>query len=76
MNEQTAAEVIRRANSVTAQLDDMVRLILESGSEDEEFSLYRRRIGRVMGELHDEVLKPLFETFPHLIPPERVPPKR
>ena len=66
MNEKTAIQVLARSKQITADLDDMVRLVMESHLGEEEFNSFRRAVGRVMGELHDEVLTPLYERFPHL----------
>jgi len=75
MNETMASEVIRRANNITAELDDMVRLAMESGMDAEEFHQFRRTVGGVMGEIYLELLLPIFKNFPHLTPAELVPPK-
>ncbi len=74
MNEQLAAEVIRRSLSVTAELDDLVRLARDSRMEDEEYQHFRRTMGRAMGELYVELLLPLFKTYPHLAPDDLAPP--
>lgn len=74
MEEHTAVEVIRRAMNITADLDDLVRLAKEAGMEDAEFQVFRRTVGRAMGEIYVELLMPLFSQFPHLAPTELTPP--
>ncbi len=75
MDEETAAEVIRRAKQMNADLNDMVWLAMDAGVSEEDFNQFRRRVGRVMGEVYDELLRPLFDKFPHLTPPELIPPR-
>lgn len=70
MNEETAVEIIQRGQRLTAELDDIVRLAQQSGMDGEEFHQFRRTVGRIMGEVHLELLTPIYEAFPQLTPSE------
>lgn len=51
------------------ELDESVALVKESCS-DEEFSTYRKAIGKIMGELLIEVMNPLYKLHPEIKPPD------
>lgn len=76
MNEETAAEIVQRGERLFAELNDMVRLAQQSGMNGEEFHQFRRTVGRIMGELHLELLTPIYESFPHLTPSDLRPNSR
>ncbi len=60
---------------MTASLNDMVWFAMDARVSGDEFNQFRRRVGRVMGEVYCELLQPLFDQFLHLTPPELIPPK-
>jgi hypothetical protein len=45
---------------------------LQSQLSEEEFNVYRRATGRVMGAMFLEVMKPLYAAHPGLKPPELI----
>lgn len=51
------------------KLDKSVALVGDKCSS-EELQLYRRAVGRIMGEILLEVLNPLYKMHPSLRPPE------
>ena len=52
-----------------ARLDKSVALVRDECAPD-DFQMYRRAVGKVMGEILLEVLNPLYKTHPTLKPPE------
>ncbi len=52
----------------TARLDKSVALVQDECGP-EELKIYRRAVGKVMGELLLEVLNPLYAKHPSLKPP-------
>ncbi len=68
MNDDSARRIIQIADRVTADLNDMVSVGLQSGLGDEEYRRFRRIVGRIMGDVYLEILRPLYDSFPHLEP--------
>jgi hypothetical protein len=52
---------------ISARLNRSVSLVQETVSA-EEFALYRRAVGRIMGDILLEVLNPLYRDHPGLKP--------
>ena len=52
----------------SAKLDQTVALLREHCS-NEEFQMYRRGIGHVMGYMFTEIMTPIYEEHPDLKPP-------
>jgi hypothetical protein len=72
---RTAAAKI--VDLILRQAAEQDRLLAELQREcpEEEFRRYRQMIGRSMGSLLDDVMKPIFQTYPDLTPPQlREPP--
>jgi hypothetical protein len=68
-NKQTADDVEKSMRQCSALLDESVRKVMETCSE-EEFLHFRRVIGRIMGTIYLEVMQPIHQKFPDLEPPE------
>jgi negative regulator of replication initiation len=58
MNRVAAERVSATFQSVTAQIDDSIR-VMEKLISITEFSEYRRAAGRIMGEIFLEILQPI-----------------
>ena len=69
MDLQTAAKIEAIMRGICGQLDQSVRLVMDA-SDPNEFQEYRRKIGRVMGEIFLEVRQPIYDEYPELIPAE------
>lgn len=65
--EAVAAQVSEMMLELGARLDESVRVVRETCSE-EEFTAYRKSVGRIMGEILLGVLNPLYEEHPMLRP--------
>jgi hypothetical protein len=52
-----------------AKLDESVRLVMQSCSE-EEFQSYRAAIAQIMGTMLIDVMQPIYREHPELKPPE------
>ena len=50
-------------------LDDSVRRVMETCSED-EFKTYRRVIGGIMADIYLNVMQPIHQKYPDLEPEE------
>ncbi len=73
MDEETAGQVIQIADHLTAELNELVRLVRDSGLVGPEYQRFRRVVGGLMGEIYLELLKPIYDTFPHLTPSSLIP---
>jgi|HubBroStandDraft_5_1064220.scaffolds.fasta_scaffold2847277_1 hypothetical protein len=63
-----AKQISELMQDCTAQLDGSVALVRDKCSA-EELHIYRRAVGKVMGEILLEVLNPLYAKHPTLRPP-------
>lgn len=64
-----AKQLLHELFAVSGRLDQSVAVVRDGCSEP-ELVAYRRAIGQVMGEMWDQVLKPLLSLHPTLAPPE------
>lgn len=69
MNQKVAAEFLREMHAVRRQLNDSLFMIRRE-CPDEEFKFYRRAVGKLMGGLFLEVVTPIYNEHPSLIPPD------
>ena len=67
MNAETARKLTALAFTMTADLNEMVREIQESESDD-EFRRLRGAVARIAGAIFSEILEPTFTEYPELIP--------
>lgn len=67
-NASIAKQISELMQDCSARLDNSVALVKnECGAE--ELKIYRRAVGKVMGEILLEVLNPLYAKHPALKPP-------
>jgi hypothetical protein len=67
MTEVTAQQV----NALMLEFNERLHHSLweaKSGMSDEEFTRYRRAVGKILGEMLIEVMNPLYEEYPTLRP--------
>jgi hypothetical protein len=64
-----AKQLLGELFDVSGRLDQSVAVVRD-GCSEAELVAYRRAIGQVMGEMWDQVLKPLLTLHPALTPPE------
>jgi hypothetical protein len=57
---------------MSKELNDIL-LHLKDRLNDEEFDIYKIKIGRIMGDIFIECLMPLYEEHPELLPEELKP---
>lgn len=69
MKPETAVVVVKALLNASGQLDEAVRVVKDTESE-KTFVAFRAAIGRVMGSLYFEGLKPVFDEHPELQPKE------
>lgn len=69
MNKKEAEELSVLLMQVSGKLNQSVRFVMDKDTK-ENFYLYRRNAGKVMGELYLELLQPIWEEFPELKPVE------
>ena len=64
-------EIARAINALmieyTEKLNGSIAMVMKRCSE-EEFKLYRKSIGKIMGYMFWEVMRPLYEKHPELQP--------
>lgn len=68
-NEIAAGEINTMLLGLSERLNESIRMVQET-CDDEDFKIYRRAAGKVMGEILLEVLNPLYEDHPSLKPAE------
>ena len=66
-SEKVAAEISALMLRISAEVDESVRMVMNTCDQD-DFKSYRRAAGRVMGEILLEVLNPLYAVHPALKP--------
>jgi hypothetical protein len=67
MEKQLAAKVTRRLLRIGAELDQTLMIIKTKGSP-KDVRRFRPAIGKAMGELYAEIIEPILEEHPSLIP--------
>ena len=67
-NRDTAQRVLAELFDVSGQLDHSVAMVRDHCTEAELIA-YRRAIGNVLGEMWDEILRPVLAEHPDLTPP-------
>ena len=70
MNEDTARRVHDLLMQASGAINDSVAAVHDSGDPGEELMAYKRAAGRVLGAMFSELLTPLYNEHPVLIPPE------
>jgi hypothetical protein len=53
---------------IIAQLDLSVQVMVDAGDPSDELDRYKQIIGGVMGEIHIEILTPIYEQYDDLMP--------
>ena len=69
MKRDVAEQIVSIVHKVTREMDASILLIQRECSE-EEFIEYRRAAGRVMGYLFTDIVRPIFQEYPELMPEE------
>jgi hypothetical protein len=67
MDRATAERVLELLTEAGQRVNQAIGLAFESGDADSA-SRFRRVGGRVMGEIHLELVLPIFDRFPDLVP--------
>lgn len=67
-NIKSASDINVLMLELSDRLDESIRMVQETCGE-EDFKIYRRAAGKIMGEILLEVLNPLYEEHPSLKPP-------
>ena len=68
-NVKTAEYVSKLLLDVNGQLNESVAVV-ESGCSADEFTAYRRCIGRLINSIFEDILEPIYIKHPTLKPPE------
>ncbi len=74
MDSETARQVLDLAHGAGALLDRSIQKMMDNCPQ-EEFLEYRKAVGHIMGAIYFDILQPLYERYPDLVPPEMRPPK-
>ena len=67
-NKIAASEISALMIELNGKLNESIRMVLET-CDEEDFKIYRRAAGRVMGAILLEVINPLYDEHPSLKPP-------
>jgi hypothetical protein len=68
-NYSVAKELIEVLDDCSSKINETIRLVQEECT-DEEFQVYRKAAGFVMGYIYTDVVAPLYKEHPELEPPE------
>jgi ribosome recycling factor len=68
MDRATAEQVETIMREVRERLNDSLKIVMKNCEQD-EFHLYRRSIGKIMGEIFLEIQEPLYIKHPEITPP-------
>ena len=68
-NKDTAGEVEKMMRQCSETLNESIRRVMEMCT-DEEFKVYRRVIGEIMGAIYLDVMQPIHRRYPDLEPEE------
>ncbi|MEZ4310762.1 MAG: hypothetical protein R3F14_22190 [Polyangiaceae bacterium] len=69
MKHDVAKQVLAIAQRVTTEMDASISLV-QNECSDEEFAEYRKAAGRVMGYLFADIVRPILQEHPDLVPEE------
>ncbi len=69
MSRTAAAKLVDLMLKQASEQDRLLEELRDECSE-EEFKRYCRMIGGTMASLFEEVMKPIFEIYPDLVPPQ------
>jgi hypothetical protein len=67
MRRDAAERVLALMWDYSGRLDRLAQLVKDS-CPTEEFHKYRRPIGRIMGTMHYDIMRPIFFEYPDLEP--------
>jgi hypothetical protein len=67
MDKQTAKEIERIMRETLGLLDHSIEIVMDN-CDDKEFNDYRRLVGKLMGEIHLEIICPIHEQYDDLVP--------
>lgn len=67
MKHEVAEKVVAIMQSVTKAMDESISLVQQQ-CPDEEFAEYRKAAGQVMGYLFTDIVRPIFQEHPDLVP--------
>lgn len=69
MDRSTAEHVDAIMQEISGRLNESIRLVMIN-SPPEEFNSYRRKVGKIVGEIFLEIQEPLYAEHPELTPPD------
>ena len=69
MKEQVARNVSALMLQSVSQLDKTVQIVKENCDKN-EFSTYHKKVGNIMGQVYCDILTPIYDQYPNLMPDE------
>jgi hypothetical protein len=69
MKRELAERIVSRLHKVTMEIDETIAIV-QKECTDEEFREYRRAAGHAMGYLFTDIIRPIFQEYPELMPEE------
>lgn len=67
MKRELAEQIVSKLHKATVEIDETIALV-QKESTDEEFREYRRAAGYAMGYLFTDIIRPIFQEYPELMP--------
>ncbi len=69
MKRELAERIVSMLHKVTMEIDETIAIV-QKECTDEEFHEYRRAAGYAMGYLFTDIIRPIFQEYPELMPEE------
>ena len=69
MKRELAEQIVSKLHKATVEIDETIALV-QKECTDEAFREYRRAAGYAMGYLFTDIIRPIFQEYPDLMPEE------
>ena len=69
MKRELAEQIVSKLHRATMEIDETIALVQKECSAD-ELHEYRRAAGHAMGYLFTDIIRPIFQQYPDLMPEE------
>lgn len=67
MKKETAREISSLMLELSGKLNESIVLVASDGNADET-EYYKKTVGRIMGDLFVEIMRPIYKEYPDLKP--------
>ena len=67
MERDTSKEILDMVRRISGELHASIRVVIDASSELES-SRYKRVIGGILADVYDEIMTPIMDEYPELVP--------